>query len=142
MVATASATVLIHPMAVEPALWWGLRIVSGGCFAVLYVVIESWLSERSTNASRGAVFAIYVIISFLMLSLGQMPLVLAPVGEYPLFLLSSILLSIAAAPAPLTAVVVMEAERALALLEAGASATLRLREIEAEMSQLRRYIAA
>lgn len=102
MMAMASALVLIHPLAIDPVLWCGLRILSGICFAVLYVVIESWLNERATNVTRGAVFAVYALISFLMLGAAQTLLLLAPIDEYPLYLLSSILLSVAAVPVALT----------------------------------------
>ncbi|MCB1740163.1 MAG: MFS transporter, partial [Gammaproteobacteria bacterium] len=46
MTAIASSTALAHAFFLEPALWWLLRAGSGFCFAVLYMVIESWLNER------------------------------------------------------------------------------------------------
>ena len=103
MMATASAIVLIHPLVVLPELWSGLRVMSGACFAVLYVVIESWLNERATNATRGAVFAVYAMISFVTLGFAQLLLLLGSAAEFPLFLLSSIILSVAAVPVALTA---------------------------------------
>lgn len=102
MVATASAIVLVHPLAVSPVLWWGLRIGAGACFAILYIVIESWLNERSPNAARGTVFAVYAMISMVMIGFGQALLPLFPVTDYPLFVLSSILISVAAVPVALT----------------------------------------
>ena len=41
MTAAASAAPLIHGLWQETWLWWLLRFLTGYCFAVLYVVIES-----------------------------------------------------------------------------------------------------
>jgi len=113
MVSIASTTVLAHAMFVEPAAWWPLRAITGFCFAVLYMIIESWLNEKATNENRGLVFSVYTIITLTVLTIGQMMIVLRPASEFGLFALSSILVSLAAvpvalskgqAPAPLTAV--------------------------------------
>lgn len=102
MVATASAVVLIHSLVISPPLWWAMRVISGACFAVLYIVIESWLNEKSTNESRGGVFAIYAVISFATLGVGQSLLLLGAPDSADLFILSSILVSVAAVPVALT----------------------------------------
>lgn len=52
------------------ALWqsvWGwalLRAISGIAYAGLCIVAESWLNARATNASRGRVFALYMVASW------------------------------------------------------------------------------
>lgn len=102
IVALASALVLAHPLIVEPNFWSLIRVISGFCFATLYMVIESWLNERSSNDTRGIVFAGYAVISFGMLGLGQLLLPLGEPADYPLFLISSILVSLAAIPVALT----------------------------------------
>jgi len=58
LTAIASATPLLHGLWLSPRFWSSLRFVSGFCFAVLYLVIESWLNERSSNDNRGTVFRI------------------------------------------------------------------------------------
>ena len=63
MTAIASATPLLHGLWVNAWVWSSLRAFSGFCFAVLYLVIESWLNERSTNDSRGTVFSAYILIN-------------------------------------------------------------------------------
>ena len=35
------------------------------------MIIESWLNERTTNESRGAVFAVYLSITYFALTAGQ-----------------------------------------------------------------------
>ena len=63
MTALASATPLIHGLVLSPVAWTLLRVLTGFCFAVLYIVIESWLNERATNQNRGVVFSTYVMIT-------------------------------------------------------------------------------
>ncbi|HZW60145.1 MAG TPA: MFS transporter, partial [Woeseiaceae bacterium] len=53
MTALASAVPLLHGIIVDPLVWSGFRFLTGFCFAVLYVVIESWLNELSSNEHRG-----------------------------------------------------------------------------------------
>lgn len=102
MVALASALVLTHPLVVDPAFWLIIRAATGVCFAVLYMVIESWLNERATNTTRGLAFAVYAVVSFGMLGVGQLLLSVDTPEGYPLFLVASILVSVAAVPVALT----------------------------------------
>ena len=102
MVALASALVLMHPLILAPVFWFAVRAATGVCFAVLYMVIESWLNERASNTTRGLVFAVYAIISFGTLGLGQLLLPIASPSDYPLFLIASILVSIAVVPVALS----------------------------------------
>ena len=102
MVSVASAMMLVHAMVLEPFVWWLCRGITGLCFAVLFMVIESWLNERSTNENRGRMFSIYTIISFTVIAVGQMMLTLADPREFALFASASILISLAALPVALT----------------------------------------
>ena len=102
MVAIASCVVLAHALVVNSVVWWVLRAATGYCFAVLYMVIESWLNEKSTNENRGLVFSIYTIINLTVITLGQMMLVLDEPSDFPLFAVASILVSVAAVPIALT----------------------------------------
>jgi len=102
MVALASALVLTHPLVVDPLFWLLIRAATGVCFAVLYMVIESWLNERATNTTRGLAFAVYAVVSFGMLGVGQLLLSVDTPEGYPLFLIASILVSVAAVPVALT----------------------------------------
>ena len=102
MVAVASSAVLAHALIVSPILWWCLRALTGFCFAVLYLVIESWLNEKATNENRGMVFSIYTIINLTVITIGQLMLTLDEPTDFPLFALSSILLSVAAVPVAMT----------------------------------------
>lgn len=103
MTAAASAAPLLHGLWVEPWLWWLLRFVSGYCFAVLYVVIESWLNEQSSNDTRGAVFSAYTLITLTVIAGGQQMLLLYNPGEMYLFAIASAVVSLAAIPVVLSA---------------------------------------
>jgi len=47
LAACASAAVLIQACFIHPVLWAGMRLLSGVCFAGIYVVAESWLRHRA-----------------------------------------------------------------------------------------------
>jgi MFS family permease len=102
MTAAASAVPLLHGLWQEPWLWWGLRFVTGYCFAVLYVVIESWLNEQSTNETRGAVFSAYTLITLTVLAVGQQMLLLYDPAQMSLFAIASAIVSLAAIPVVLS----------------------------------------
>lgn len=112
MTALASATPLLHGLIVDPLIWSGFRFLTGFCFAVLYVVIESWLNELSTNENRGIVFSTYTMISLSVLAVGQMMILTDDPRGLFLFAVTSVLVSIAVLPIVLsTAPVPSQPER-------------------------------
>jgi len=102
MTAIASATPLFHGLWVDPWVWGLLRFVSGFCFAILYLVIESWLNERSTNENRASVFSAYVLINMTVLGVGQQMLLFYDPLDLNLFALASVFVSLAAVPVALS----------------------------------------
>ena len=68
----ASIAVLVHGLAVEPFTWMAMRTLTGIAYAGLYVVAESWLNDRTDNATRGSVFSIYTTIIFAGEACGQL----------------------------------------------------------------------
>ena len=103
LAALASAAILVHAVFVQIPVWILLRLVSGFCFAGLYVVAESWLNDRATNQSRGKLLSLYMLVTYTGVGIGQLFLNLADPREYPLFVLSSVLISIAVVPLLLSA---------------------------------------
>jgi MFS family permease len=101
--AMASAAILVHAVFVEVWVWIALRLISGFCFAGLYVVAESWLNDRATNQTRGKLLSLYMVVTYVGVGLGQLLLNLADPRGYPLFVLTSILISIAVVPLLLSA---------------------------------------
>ena len=102
MSAIATACILGLGLEQEPVLWWALRSLSGVCFAVLYVVIESWLNERATNETRGLVLSLYLIINLTVITVGQMLVTLANPKTFTLFAMAAVLLSLGTVPVAVT----------------------------------------
>ena len=102
MTALASATPLLHSLLLDPVVWGLLRGLTGFCFAVLYVVIESWLNDRATNENRGIIFSTYVMITLTMLAAGQLMTLLYSPEQMQLFAIASVLVSFAAIPVVLS----------------------------------------
>ena len=94
----ASTAILIHAVLVNPWSWAMMRLVSGLCYAGLYVVAESWLNEKATNDNRGQLLSIYMVISMGGMAVGQGLLNVGDPGRADLFILVSILVSLALIP--------------------------------------------
>ena len=77
-------------------------MIVGFCLAVLYLVIESWLNEATTNETRGTVFSIYVMISLTVMAGGQMMTLVYDPRGLQLFALASVLMSLGAIPVALS----------------------------------------
>jgi len=103
LAALASASILVHAVFVQVPIWIALRFISGLCFAGLYIVAESWINDRATNETRGKLLSLYMVVSYLGVGAGQLLLNLADPSEYLLFILTSVLISIAVVPLLLSA---------------------------------------
>jgi MFS family permease len=109
--AILSAATLAHPFALETGLWTFLRFLQGFCMAGLLLCVESWLNARSTRATRGAILALYMIVFYGAYGLGQFMLHIPDVSGYALYIVASILMSLAAVPIALTRVAAPEITR-------------------------------
>ena len=72
LTATAAATILVQGVFFGAWTWAFLRIVSGVCFAGIYVVAESWLNDRADRRSRGVLLASYMVVIYVGLGAGQL----------------------------------------------------------------------
>ncbi len=97
-----SVAVLTHLLKVDPVIWFILRVVSGFCMAGMIMIVESWLNAGTKNDRRGQVLALYMMTNYLGAGSGQFMLLLANPAEYELFLMASIILSIALVPILIT----------------------------------------
>jgi len=102
MTALASTTALIHSLILYPWVWVILRMLTGFCFAILFVVIESWINDRSTNQNRGIIFSTYVMITLTVQAIGQLMIMLYEPTGVELFAITSILITLAAIPIALS----------------------------------------
>lgn len=103
LAAIASVAILIHALLVHPAVWAVMRFVTGLCFAGIFVVAESWLNDRAANEMRGQLLAIYMATTFLGMGGGQLMLNVASPQRADLFILVSVLISLAVVPILLSA---------------------------------------
>ncbi|MEP4148692.1 MAG: MFS transporter [Halioglobus sp.] len=102
--AVASVTILVHALYVEPWTWAAMRLLTGFAFSCIYVASESWLNQASSNETRGQLLAIYMTILLAGVCAGQFMLNLADPMDFTLFILISVMVSVAAVPILLTVV--------------------------------------
>ena len=99
---TASLSILIHAIFVDPIVWIGGRFITGFSIIGIFIVVESWLNDRANNRTRGQVLSVYMFISLMGLALGTLLLNFSSPEKYEPFILISVLLSIALVPILLT----------------------------------------
>ncbi len=100
--AVNSATVLVQGIFLSAFVWLPLRILTGLSMMGMFMVVESWLNERSPREYRGRVFSVYMVVSYLGLGGGQFMLNVAPI-ESPLhFFVIGALFSLCLLPVSLT----------------------------------------
>lgn len=98
-----SAVLILFPVVTEPWAWVLLRAIIGFSFCGVYITVESWLNDSSTNETRGRAMSIYLIVQMIGIIAAQFILNLADPGGFLLFIIPSVLVSIAFAPILLTA---------------------------------------
>jgi len=98
----ASAAQLMHVVWVDPVSWWGLRFITGACLCGLYMVIESWINERAGKEHRGRILSVYQIVNLGAVTVGQLLLNLYEPAGFELFVVASVLVSVALVPVALT----------------------------------------
>ncbi len=99
----ASTVVLVQAIVVHPVSWSLTRFVFGACMAGLYVVVESWLNDLATNRTRGRLLSVYMIVTMAGLAAGQLLLNVEDQAGYTLFIIASVLVSVALVPVTLSA---------------------------------------
>lgn len=103
LTAISCATILLQGAWINALVWAVLRVASGFCFAGIYVVAESWLNERVSNENRGSLLAIYMLVLYGGLGIGQFLLNLSDPGGPYLFMLIAGLIAVALVPIALSA---------------------------------------
>ena len=103
LAAVASAAILLQGSFINPWMWGVMRLLSGVCFAGIYVVAESWLNDRASRANRGQLFAVYMVVLYVGLGSAQFLLLLSSPQSAQPFMLVSVLISLALVPIVLSA---------------------------------------
>jgi MFS family permease len=104
----ASSSILVHALFEIASLWMLMRIITGFAYSGMYIVAESWINSKADNKTRGSLLSIYMIVSMLGLIIGQLLLSAGDPDDGSLFLMVSILVSIAVIPILMTAAKVPE----------------------------------
>ena len=95
---TISAVLVLYPVLVEVWAWTLGRIVIGFCFSGVYVTAESWLNNSATNENRGKSLSLYMLAQMSGIVVAQGILSVGDVSGYVLFIIPSVLVSMAFAP--------------------------------------------
>jgi MFS family permease len=79
-------------------VWAVLRVLIGFSFSGVYITAESWLNNASTNETRGQALSLYLIVQMIGIVAAQMLLNVGDPSGYVLFVIPSVLVSLAFTP--------------------------------------------
>ncbi|WP_114009733.1 MFS transporter [Cohaesibacter intestini] len=102
MVSSMSAAALLHPLVEDAEAWILFRFITGFCISGLYLIIESWLNEFADNSNRGLIMSIYIVVNYAAFTSGQLMATLTPPSGFLLFVVASIIISVAVMPVAMT----------------------------------------
>jgi MFS family permease len=93
-----SAVLILFPVVPDWIAWSILRALIGFCFSGVYVTAESWLNNTATNETRGQAMSAYMIVQMIGIITSQALLNLPDPSGFVLFILPSVLVSLAFLP--------------------------------------------
>lgn len=96
--ASGAIIALLTGLWIDEVVWIVLRAGTGFTMAGAFMVIESWLNERATNETRGTVFGLYMMVTYVSITGGQMIITIADIGNQTLFLAAGIFFCAALIP--------------------------------------------
>ena len=102
MAACACISILLTSMIMLPIAWVVLRALAGFAFAGAAMIVESWLTERSSSSVRGVIFGTYTMVNLFATTVGQMVIAVVPAEGVQLFTISAIFYVVALLPTALT----------------------------------------
>lgn len=98
-----SAVLILYPVLPDWIAWTVMRALIGFCFAGVYVTAESWLNNTATNETRGQAMSAYMMVQMIGIIASQALLNIPDPSGFILFILPSILVSLAFTPILLAA---------------------------------------
>jgi MFS family permease len=93
-----SAVLVLYAAIPEWIVWALLRVLIGFCFCGVYVTAESWLNNATSNETRGQTLSLYMIVQMVGIISAQMLINFADPAGFLLFVIPSVLVSLAFAP--------------------------------------------
>jgi MFS family permease len=97
-----SAAIIAVGITDDASAWMILRLITGLCFAGLYVVAESWLNDLADNQNRGRLLAVYGVITIAFYGIGQVSVSLFNPVLVTGFAVAAIVTALAVAPVSLS----------------------------------------
>ena len=98
-----SAVLILYAAAPDWMVWAALRVIIGFSFSGVYIATESWLNNASTNENRGQALSLYLIVQMIGIIAAQLLLNVGDASGYILFVIPSVLVSLAFTPILLSA---------------------------------------
>ena len=98
LASVASVAILLHSTVISPGMWFLFRSLTGFCLSGLFLVSESWLNASCGNDNRGRLLSTYMFTIALGFIAGQFLINLASPMGFELFIVASVVLSIAMVP--------------------------------------------
>ena len=102
MTALLTAAFLAFPLYIDFAFWSVLRLLTGVCLAIIYIVVESWLNDSTSNENRGRTLSTYIIVTNIVTMVGQLMVNSFDTTDAALFILVAILICLSIVPISLT----------------------------------------
>jgi MFS family permease len=93
-----SAVLVLYAALPDWIIWALLRVLIGFCFSGVYVTAESWLNNTASNENRGQALSLYMIVQMVGIISAQALINFADPAGYLLFIIPSVLVSLAFAP--------------------------------------------
>jgi MFS family permease len=93
-----SAGLIAFPVLTDPYSWTVIRVILGFCLSGVYVTAESWLNNAADNTTRGKILSAYMIAQTLGIIAAQGLMNIGDASGFFLFVIPSILVSLAFAP--------------------------------------------
>ncbi|MDO5103260.1 MAG: MFS transporter [Lautropia sp.] len=104
--ALSAVVTLSFGLFVDPWVWLVLRVFNGLALMGIYMVIESWLNERSQQnpGTQGSIFAVYMMVSLVAVAAGQYLITIHGASALESFAIAAILFCLGLLPIALTPV--------------------------------------
>lgn len=98
-----SAVLVLYPVLPDWVAWAAMRVLIGFCFSGVYITAESWLNNAATNDTRGQALSAYMIVQMIGIITSQALLNVGDPSGFILFVIPSVLVSLAFTPILLAA---------------------------------------
>lgn len=93
-----SAVLILYAAAPNWIVWALLRLLIGFSFCGVYITAESWMNASTGNETRGQAMSAYFIVQMAGLVIGQILMNVSDPGGWILFVIPSVLVSVAFTP--------------------------------------------